>query len=182
MVTHSNLTSMIRESLPEYLLVAEYCVQFEKDAMWPKRQIGGCLGYPAAVMLFSILDTIGSFHRGTDLRMMIDGKARDIRNEGFQHFFALNSEYYGQALDEFTIKKLYDNFRNLLIHNASLAPLHFLIKDPIGKDAFLKSADGIKVNVSAFVEISRAAVQKFLFRLDQIVPGSRQAVNISLKR
>jgi hypothetical protein len=54
---------MLRESLPEYLLVADWCVRYQKDASWGADQVGGRLGYPAAVMLFCIADTIGSFHR-----------------------------------------------------------------------------------------------------------------------
>jgi hypothetical protein len=179
---HPELKSLIRESLREYLHVAEYCVQFEKDVDWPQDQIGGCLGYPAAVMLFSIVDTIGSFHRGSDLSVLIEGKTRDIRKDGFQHFFVLNSEYYGQALDEAALKRLYDNFRSLLVHNAALAPLNCLIKDPANAEAFPQLTGSRMVNVQAFLQISRVAVQKFLARLDQIVPGSQQAANISLKR
>lgn len=75
MAIHPDLTSLIRESLPEYLHVAEYCVQFRKDASWGHGRVGGCLGYPAAVMMFSIVDTVGSYYRGrTDLPITVDGK------------------------------------------------------------------------------------------------------------
>ncbi len=183
MATHFDLKSLLRESVHEYLFVADYCVQFQKDSAWPQREVGGCLGYPAAVMLFSIVDTIGSFHQGdASLNLVIDGKSRDIRNEGFQHFFILNSDYYGQSLEEAAIRKLYDNFRNLLVHNASLAPSNFLIKDPGSAEPFPQSASRRKVNVSAFLDISRGAVQKFLTRVDQVIPNSPQAAKIALKR
>jgi hypothetical protein len=153
MATQFDLKSLLRESVHEYLFVADYCVQFQKDSAWPQREVGGCLGYPAAVMLFSIVDTIGSFHQGdAGLNLVIDGKSRDIRNEGFQHFFILNSDYYGQSLEEAAIKKLYDNFRNLLVHNASLAPSNFLIKDP----GFSRTVSAIrKLTEGQCVSVSR---------------------------
>jgi hypothetical protein len=183
MAIHPDLRSLIRESLPEYLLVADYCATFRKDSTWPQPQAGGCLGYPAAVMLFSIVDTIGSFYRGrTDLNMLIGGKARHIRGDAFQHFFVLNSEYYAQALDEPTIKRLYDNFRSLLIHNASLAPESFLINAPSVGEVFPGAAGGVMVNIPALLKASRGAVERFLARLDDVVPGSQQAANIGKKR
>jgi hypothetical protein len=184
MAVHSNLESLIRESLPEYLLVAEYCVKFRKGSTAQARQAGGCLGYPAAVMLFSIADAIGSFYCGNkkDLNISIGGKPRFIANDGFQHFFILNSEYYAQALDEPTIEKLYKNFRNLLIHNASLPPNSFLRNLPNVHEAFPQPDGHLMVNVPAFFDISKGAVQQFLARLDDVVPGSKQAANIHLKR
>jgi len=100
MAIHPDLKSLIRESLPEYLFVAEYCFRFRKDASWPQDQVGGCLGYPAAGILFSIVDTIGSFDRGSDLTFVVDDTVHQIKSDGFQHFFVLNSVYYSQTLDE----------------------------------------------------------------------------------
>lgn len=53
MAIHSNLQSMLNESLPEMLLVAKYSVEFQKDTnIWPAP---GCYGYPAAILLLSTL-------------------------------------------------------------------------------------------------------------------------------
>lgn len=36
MAVHSNTQSMLRESLPEMLMVAKYCIEFRKDtSIWP---------------------------------------------------------------------------------------------------------------------------------------------------
>lgn len=181
MAIHPNHKSQIRESLPEYLHVAKYCVEYRKPAVPGQRP--GCLGYPAAVMLFSIVDTIGSFYRGSnDLIIEIGGKRRSIRRDAHQHFYVLNSEYYGQSLDEDTIEKLYGNFRNLLVHNASLAPSHFLLNEPNVPDLFPRRDGALCVNLSPFLDKSREAARLFLDRLDQIVPGSKQAGDIALKR
>lgn len=178
---HRDLPSLIRESLPEYLEVAEYCVTTEKPA--PPGRRAGCYGYPAAVMLFSIVDTIGSFYKGrSDLKIEISGKPMRITRDGDQHFYVLNSEYYGQSLDQRTIEKLYKNFRSLLVHNASLAPSHFLLNER-KLPALFPTLDGKpSVNLFAFLKKSQEAANLFLDRLDKIVPGSHQAANINRKR
>ena len=59
MAIHPNTQSMLYESLPEMLLVAKYCIEFRKDtSIWPAP---GCYGYPAALILLSIVDSIGSY-------------------------------------------------------------------------------------------------------------------------
>ena len=121
MAIHPNLVSMLRESVQEYFEVANYCVSYQKEARWGHEQAGGCFGYPAAVMLFSIVDTIGSYHRGDSvMTIQLDGERTSISSDGFQHFYILNSDYYGLSLERRTMKMLYDNFRSPLIHNASL--------------------------------------------------------------
>ncbi len=163
---HRDLESLIRESLPEYLEVAEYCVNYRKPAAPGRR--AGCYGYPAAVMLFSIVDTIGSFYKGrSDIKIEMSGKSKlvPIQRDGDQHFYVLNSEYYGQSLDASTIKTLYENFRSLLVHNASLAPSHFLVNEPELATAFPTRNGKPSVNLSAFLRKSREAARLFLDRL-----------------
>jgi hypothetical protein len=114
---------MLRESLKEYLKVAEYCIQFRKGPEeWGAAGAGGCYGYPAAVMLFCIVDAIGSYHRGRkEFKVLIDGKEKSIKNDGSQYFYVLNSKYYNQVLSKSDIERLYGNYRSLLIHNAAIA-------------------------------------------------------------
>jgi len=177
MAVHPDLTSMLRESLPEYLYVANYCIGFTKDEEWPSQ---GCLGYPAAGLLFSILDTIGSYLRG-QLSVKVDEKDTPIRNDGCDHFYILNSEYYGQSLPRKTIESLYKKFRSILLHNAALAPEVGLTKGG-GSEPFPFEHGRQWVDLLAFLEISRRAVETFLARADSIVPGSIQAKNIRSKR
>jgi hypothetical protein len=183
MAIHPDLKSLLHESVREYLEVAEYCLAYRKDANWGAAEVGGCLGYPAAVMLFSVVDTIGSFHRGSAaISVVVDGRPVKIRKEGFQHFFILNSDYYDLHLSELTIRRLYENFRNLLMHNASLAPNHALSYAPDGSEPFPVVNGKQRVNLAPFLIATRMAVSKFLTRLDSVVPGSDQARNIGLKR
>ncbi len=185
MAIHKDTSSMLRESLQEYLKVAEYCIQFRKDPKeWGE---GGCYGYPAAVMLFCILDTIGSYHHGRkEFKVQIDGKEKSINNDGYQFFFVLNSPYYNQSLSEVYIKKLYDNYRCLLMHNGAMAFDHFLLSDPSIPQPFPIRNDGVRkvplVNLYYFLAISQGAVSMFLNDIHQIVPGSKQAEIIKKKR
>ena len=98
---HPNLQSMLYESLPEMLLVAKYSVEFSKDTkIWPAP---GCYGYPAALLLLSITDSIGSYI-----------EQGNVKN----HFKILNnSDYYGLNLSDEEIKIIFDDYRNLLTHN-----------------------------------------------------------------
>jgi hypothetical protein len=183
MALHDSPVSLLKESLPEYLHVAEFCVNFRKDAAWGHDQVGGCLGYPGATIMFCVVDTIGSYHRRRkDFKVQIDGSEREITNDSFHHFFILNSDYYNQQLSESTIKKLYDNYRNLLLHNASLAINHILFMSKSEDPVFPVHDGKPHVNVSGFLRITKLAVERFLNRVDEIVPGSDQEKVIKLKR
>jgi len=165
MAVHPDIKSLLRESLPQYLKVAECCVS---------RQFG----YPAAILLFSIIDTIGSYYRNnTNFTIIIDGKSRQIKKDGIQHFYVLNSDYYGLNITEKQIKKIYDNIRSLLVHNASLAPGHFLISTP-GVDPFPINNTNQCINLDALLELSKKAVTSFIKNIDYIVPQSKQHEDI----
>lgn len=183
MASHGSTVSLLKESLREYLHVAEYCINFHKDVAWGHDQAGGCLGYPGAMIMFCIADTIGSYHRKRKgFSVQVDGSEKEIINDSFHHFFILNSDYYNQQLSEAIIKKLYYNYRSFLLHNAALAIDHVLF---IGKpdDPTFPVRDGKPhVNVSAFFQITKSAVQKFLNSIDKIVPGSDQEKVVKLKQ
>jgi hypothetical protein len=59
MAPHSSLVSMLRESLPEYVAVARMAVETTK----PGRTASSFYGYPAAALLFAVVDSIGSYYR-----------------------------------------------------------------------------------------------------------------------
>jgi hypothetical protein len=132
---------------------------------------------------FVLATLIGSFHRGDrNFSVSVDGKAVTIRQQGFQHFYVLNSEYYRQSLSEGTIKRLYGNFRDLLVHNAALAPEHVLISIPTLAAAFPVVEGRQLVNIDGLLGISVPAVKLFLERIPVLVPGSSQEANIRKKR
>jgi len=183
MAVHESIPSMLRESLQEYLHVAEFCITYRKDIAWGSNQVGGCLGYPGAALMFCIVDAIGSYYRGReDFIVKIDGKNRKIKNDSYHHFFVLNSEYYKQQLTEDAIKKLHENYRSLLLHNAALPMDHILFICEQSPFPFPVLNNRPHVNVTAFLQISKEAVVLFLQRIDEVVNQSDQAKNIRLKR
>jgi len=175
MAVHGSTESMLKESLREYLHVAEFCIKFRKDDTWGSNQLGGCLGYPGAATMFCVVDAIGSYHRQLrSFKVLLDGSEREIVNDSFHHFFILNSDYYGQQLSEHVIRKLYENYRNLLLHNAALAIDHILFLGEPDGPAFPVQNGKPHVNVSAFLRITQRAAGKFLSHTETIVPRSRQ--------
>lgn len=96
---------MLTESLPEMLFASKYCIEFSKD---PKIWGGsGCYGYPASLLLLSIVDSIGShvYGGGADKRFKI-----------------LNDpEYFGLGLTPDEVNIIKDKYRDLLSHNSLLA-------------------------------------------------------------
>jgi len=173
MALHDTPVSMLKESLNENLTVVEYCLAYRKED-------NGCLGYPAAMLLFSIVDTIGSyFRKNKDLKIRIDGKLRLIDSDGYKHFFILNSPYFEQQLPEEAIKTLYAKFRSLLTHNSVLgAKAMLLLGNNHDLGAFLKGkANGTEVyivSLTQFYALCKRAVERFLNDADEIVPKSKQ--------
>jgi hypothetical protein len=114
MAIHTSLSSLLLESVPEYLEVAGHCLR-------RKKVNGGVYGFPAALLLLCITDTIGSYHRGDQsFRVFVDGADCFINGDSAKHFYILNSSYYCQSLSRKQIEKFYDYYRCLLAHNASL--------------------------------------------------------------
>jgi hypothetical protein len=179
MAIHSSTHSLIEEAITDYLAIADHCIMTAKPT-------GGCYGYTTALLLFSIADAIGSFYRGNkSLTVIIDQKKETIIRNGFQHYFILNSEYYGQRLSKKDIKLLYDSYRCLLVHNAALAPEHFLdigspTDPPFAKRPGSNHID--YVNLRPFVDLSHNAVSKFLTVSPSLIPQSKQGNEITKKR
>jgi hypothetical protein len=80
------------------------------------------------------------------------------------------------------IKKLYENYRCLLLHNSALATNHFLILGKSDDPPFVTDDSGVHVNVAGFLRVTRIAVHAFLEEVDRIVPSSKQAGIIGRKR
>jgi len=56
MAIHTDLPSMSQEAIEEYFAIAHYCVTTTKSN-------GGVYGYPAVLLLFSIVDALSN-HAG----------------------------------------------------------------------------------------------------------------------
>ncbi len=184
MVIYSKTEDMLKDSIQEMLEAAILCVNFSKKD-------GGCLGYPAAILLLSIVAVIGSYYEGDkNYKIMINGKEKYIKGNTFQHFYILNSEYFNLDLTENFIKKLYDNFRSLLVHNAVIANKCFItINDPLQRpfcddDGFKNEKNGEtypSVALIPLLKFSKIAVQRFIKKIDEVYPKSKQSSLIEMK-
>lgn len=187
MALHETPSSMLKESLDETLEAAKYCVDYRKtDKKWGDFATGGCLGYPAAILLFSVIDSIGSYFRKNDaIEILIDSKKDKINAAGWEHFKILNSKYFNQTLSAEFMKKLYNKFRSCLTHNSVLGsetlmiPDNKLIKPQVQDMAFCITKDnsGNTVHVISIKELwdlCFKAVELFKNDIDTVVPNSKQ--------
>jgi hypothetical protein len=145
---------MIKESLPEFLALAEYGINFRKDPkIWGS---SGCYGYPSNVLLLAIADAIGSY--------VIGGTTR-------QHFdILIHKDYYNLNLDENSVTKIYEAYRCLGTHNAVLGKDVIL---DIGneKDEIFEIKQKFAIlRLAPFLMKSNEVVAKFLIEADLLVP------------
>jgi hypothetical protein len=119
MAMHRNEDSMLRESIYETLHLARYGITYRKlDQSWAPYNTGGCLGYPSAMLLFSVIDAIGSRFKNK-LAIPIDGQSVTITKTD-EHFRIINSKYFEQNLSGKDIKTIYIGYRSRLSHNLVL--------------------------------------------------------------
>jgi hypothetical protein len=187
MAIHDAPSSMLKESLDETLEAAKYCVEYKKlDIKWGEFATGGCLGYPGAILLFSLIDSIGSyFRKDKSIEILIDWKNEKINAAGWEHFKILNSKYFDQKLSAEFMHKLYNNFRSCLTHNSILGsdtlmiPDNSLIKEGIKGQTFgiTKDDKGNTIYIISLKELwdlCYKAVNSFKNDIDSVVPSSKQ--------
>src|SRR5438132_11060090 len=97
MAIHTDLPSMSQEAIEEYLAIAHYCVTTAKAN-------GGVYGYPAVLLLFSIVDALSN-HAGYP-----------------EHSFGAMKDIFPQ-LNENQIKCLANWYRHLPAHQAIIMPV-----------------------------------------------------------
>ncbi len=164
MANHPDIPSMLQESLPEMILVAKYCIEFQKDInFWPAP---GCYGYPAALILLSIADSIGSYvEQGT------------VEN----HFKIFkNIDYYGLDFNDKEIKIMGDYYRNTLVHNIVLTTNIELAIGSLGDKILQKNNQRYRLNLVPFYNTSLKAVSTFLNN-PQILVNNKTIENIEKK-
>ena len=173
MAIHPEKVELLKESLLEMLHVAEYAVTYRKTdrAKWADNATGGILGYPAVVVLFSIIDCLGSVFAGDNkFSIPIDGKNRHIRSAS-QHIIILNSKYFNLDLSQIDLDNIYNNVRSTLTHN-SLLPEGYILQT--GENENLPFNIAINefdkriyfINVIKLYEFTKRAVEEFMSDLD----------------
>ncbi len=145
MAIHNSIASMLSESLPEMLSVSKYCIEFEK------KSDGGCYGYPAALLLLSIVDSIGSYA----------GHDKNTRD----HFNVLNDcKYFNLSLSKDEIDTIFE-YRNLLSHNTTLKVGVKLSKGTNNQKIIEKSNGNYKLNLIPLYDLTYNAVDHLLSTL-----------------
>lgn len=173
MAIHQEKVELLKESLIEMMHVAQYTVSFRKidKVMWGSNATGGILGYPAVVILFSIIDCLGSVFKGNrEFLVPIDGKSMPIK-ETNQHIYILNSRYFDLDLGLIDLENIYKNVRSTLTHN-SLLPAGYILQ--LGENETLPFNVAINelgkriyfINVIKLYEFVQVAVRKFIRDLD----------------
>lgn len=162
MAIHNSVQSMLRESLPELFLVAKYCIDYQKDfSVWGNT---GCYGYPAAILLFSVADSIGSYVIGGNVR---------------KHFNILNhKDYYDLKLNQKEVDLIYKKYRSFLIHNTVMGIDLILSKGALSDPVYEIKDNKSYFNLVPFLEQTKKALQKFLKNPDSIVENSKQLIDI----
>lgn len=174
MAIHDQKVELLKESLLEMLHVAEYAINYRKTdkAKWADNATGGMLGYPAMVVLFSIIDCLGSVLAGNSkVTVLIDGKNRDIKNTS-QHIYILNSKYFNLDLSQIDLDCVYKNVRSTLTHN-SILPEGYILqageKENLPFNIAINECDMriYFINVIKLYEFTKRAVEKFMSDLDK---------------
>jgi len=176
---YTSISAVLATTLREYLSASKLALEFRKPSDWGP-EAGHCLGFATALLLFCAVDAIGSYHRGSPATFLVEGKPKAIDSADFRHFFVLNSpEYYGQALSHSQIKDLYDDYRSLLAHNATVAVGRAIIFDPDDDQIFPVRDNQMMVNLPAFHNRSISAVENFLRK--DLAQTSQVARNMAQK-
>ena len=166
MAIHNSITAMLQETLVEMVAVSDYCINFRKDPkIWGSH---GCYGYPSAILLFSIMDSIGSY--------ILGGSTRN-------HFNILNHpDYYNLGLSDKDVKIIYENYRCLLTHNSAMPMDHFLDIGTIKSPVFEYKNKKPYINLVPLLDISKKSVSEFLKNSNKLVIESQTLKNILNKK
>jgi len=159
-----------REALTEMLVTIKYCLDFDKKSSSDWAGVnGGCLGYPALILMSSMIDTMGSFFRKGSLKISLDNKEKSIQ-KAEEHFFILNQEnLFNLGLAEVTIMDFYSTYRSKMVHNSSLPPNNFLFSDKNTNKIFILDPDNKirAINLHSLFESIKTATNRFLDWLER---------------
>ena len=156
MAIHTEAATLSIEVIGEYLIASELCLDFRKEN-------GGCLGYPAALLLFCILDAIGRY-------LALD-KHNSIPKR--EPFFVLNHPSVGLELTREQVKQLEKWYRNSLSHNAALPPGTCLTTED-GPPFDLVNGEPVKIRLVPFLRLLQGAwarLDKNVVRPSRVLDG-----------
>lgn len=126
-----------KEAILENMMAIKYCLDFNKsDNVFFKQEERGCLGYPALILMCSVIDTIGSFFSGGLFEIEVDGVKEKI-DKAMEHFYILNqTPLFNFGLSKTSIFDFYSCYRSTLTHNSALPENRFLKKGNSSSEIF----------------------------------------------
>jgi hypothetical protein len=133
MAIHSDVNSLTIEAIEEYLDIARLCITNRK-------QDGGIYGCPATVLLFSVINAIGTSQLAC--------------NEPFR---VLKEKPFSCPLNDRQIKQLEQWYRNLLTHNGMIAPGACLTPEDGGEPFKFDRGEPIIIRVKPLYNLVRDA-------------------------
>ncbi|HTU45708.1 MAG TPA: hypothetical protein VMF91_11635 [Bryobacteraceae bacterium] len=156
MAIHLNANSLTVEVIEEYLDTAKLCIA-------TKKQDGGIYGYPATLLLFCVINALGS--------SLIAGK---------EPFRVLNEAPFNCGLDNRQVKQLEQWYRNLLAHNGMIAPGSCLSPEEGHAPFTFSSDEPVLIHVKSLYNLVRDAWDK----LDKVKLNSNWAgsKNLEIKK
>jgi len=144
MAIHEEIDSLSIEAIDEYIIASGLCLNFSKSD-------GGCLGYPAILLLFCVVDAIGGY-------LALDKKYKFLKNNPF---LVLNHSCFGLSLTADQIKHLEWWYRNGLAHNAVIPPGVCLSSEDGEALEFTGNGDPVKIRVGALHRLVSDAWKQF---------------------
>ena len=133
MAIHQNANSLTIEVIEEYLDIANMCIA-------TKKQDGGIYGYPATLLLFSVINAVGS--------------SLIAVNEPFR---VLKEAPFNCSLEDRQVKQLEQWYRNLLVHNGMIAPGTCLSPEDGGAPFMFSSDEPVLIRVKSLYNLVRGA-------------------------
>lgn len=157
------------EALKENIQAIEYCLNFDKSLnSTTSSNVGGCLGYPAMILICSVFDTVGSFFRGANTEFLVDGTNKKIETVN-DHFLILNhSHLFNLKLSGTTIYDFYSTYRSKLTHNNALPPNNFLKADKNDPNIFIlnNTTEITCINIISLFNVLKKGVNIFIHWLE----------------
>lgn len=174
---HPTPSIMLLESLDEFLFSAKLSLDYIKRdrAKWPKPHVlGGTLGFSATLLLFSIVDAIGSYYENTKVqagKSTLPIMAGNVKS----HFYILNSHLFNLSLTETDFDQIYSAIRNKITHNSLIGKeilLHPEKNTPFIKVNPIRGKGRYTVYLKSFYESCESAIEKFKIEIPTVVPNS----------
>jgi hypothetical protein len=189
MAIHLEKVELLKESLREMIFLVDYAITYRKTDRnkWGSNATGGILGYPSTVLLFSIIDCIGSVFSGdTNFKITIDGKPRHIKDTS-QHIYILNSKYFNLNLSQTDLDNIYKNVRSTLTHNSLLPEGYTLQIGDNEKSPFKIAINELDsriyfINLIPLYNATKTAVDSFIKDLDSSINFNTTKVHTTIEK